>query len=364
MKPAILALEDGSIFQGRSFGFDGETTGEVIFNTAMMGYQEVLTDPSYRRQIVTMTYPLIGNYGINYEDFESDKIQVSGLVVGEYARNPSNHRSKKTLQDFLIENNIVAIEGVDTRALTRRLRNNGSLRGIISTKNLDPESLKEKALKIPSMDGLDLASEVTTKDVVRHSRCKVTTVDIKEVALIDFGVKQSIIRQLNLHGCNVTVFPASVSADEIIKFNPDGILLSNGPGDPAAVKYAIETIKSLLGKFPIFGICLGHQLLALALCSKTHKMKFGHHGANHPVKDLETGHITITTQNHGFCVDPGSLTSDVNITHINLNDQSVEGISSPENRCFSVQYHPEAAPGPEDNRYLFKKFLNLMERQL
>lgn len=357
MRPAVLALEDGSIFQGRSFGSEGETTGEVIFNTAMMGYQEVLTDPSYKRQIVTMTYPLIGNYGINTDDFESEKIQVSGFVVGEYCRNPSNHRSNKTLQTFLTENNVTAIEGIDTRALTRRLRIKGSLSGIISTTDFDPKSLKEKASQTTSINGLDLACEVTTDKIKRYS-----LPDYRyKVAALDFGIKLSIIRQLNAHGCDVTLFPATTTAEEIKKFNPDGVLLSNGPGDPAPCGYAITTIKNLLGKFPIFGICLGHQLLALALSAKTHKMKFGHHGANHPVKELDTGHITITSQNHGFCVDPDSLSGDIKITHVNLNDQSIEGISSPDAGCFSVQYHPEAAPGPEENRYLFQRFIDLME---
>ena len=355
---AILLLEDGLVFNGFSFGHIGETTGEVCFNTGMSGYQEILTDPSYCKQIVTMTSPHIGNYGINSEDIESKNIQVSGFVIKEETEIPSNWRSELSVGYYLDDQKIVGIQNVDTRALTRHIRDNGAMNGIISSIDVDTKSLKSKLNKIPSMEGLDLAKVVTTKKNYKWSK------DSKpyKVAAIDYGIKFNILRLLDKHDCEVTVFPADISADEIIKFDPDGVFLSNGPGDPSAVTYGIKMVKSLLGKKPIFGICLGHQILALALGAKTFKLKFGHRGINHPVRNNETGIIEITSQNHGFAVDLDSLPDNVESTHINLNDNTSEGIKCKDIPAFSVQYHPESSPGPHDSRYLFKQFIDMMKK--
>ena len=355
---AILLLEDGREFSGTSFGHIGETTGEVCFNTGMSGYQEILTDPSYCKQIVTMTSPHIGNYGINSEDIESTKIQVSGFVIKQETQVPSNWRSELNIGEYLDDQQVVGIQNIDTRALTRHIRDNGSMNGIISSVDIDVNSLKSKLSKIPSMEGLDLAKIVTTKKLYKWSK----TPNLYKVAAIDYGIKLNILRLLDEHGCEVTVFPAKTSSDEILKFNPDGIFLSNGPGDPSAVSYGIEMVKSLLGKKPIFGICLGHQILALSLGAKTFKLKFGHRGINHPVRNNETKVIEITSQNHGFAVDLDSLPDNLVSTHINLNDNTSEGIRCKDIPAFSVQYHPESSPGPHDSRYLFQQFIDMMKK--
>lgn len=374
---AMLLLDDGRLFKGYSFGENGETMGEVCFNTGMTGYQEILTDPSYCGQIVTMTYPHIGNYGINPDDVESNNIQVAGFIVKEETEVPSNYRSTQSIGDYLREDGIVGIQGIDTRALVRHIRSQGAMNGIISTVDFDNDSLMVKLKQAPSMAGLDLAKKVTCgkryewRNRMRMSDCGLRAQNISlksavrnppwKVAAIDYGVKWNILRLLHLYGCDITVLPATASATEILSIKPDGILLSNGPGDPAAVTYAINTVKELLGKKPIFGICLGHQILALALGAKTYKLKFGHRGINHPVRNEETRKIEITSQNHGFTVDPDSLPSDVDITHWNLNDDTVEGLRCKDIPAFSVQYHPEASPGPHDSRYLFDTFVNMMK---
>lgn len=359
-KPAILYLEDGRSFQGNSFGYFGETAGEVCFNTGMSGYQEILTDPSYCKQIVTMTAPHIGNYGVNPEDIESNRIQVAGFVIKEETEIPSNWRSNQPIGEYLNDHKIVGIRSVDTRAITRHLRDNGAMNGIISCNDLDPDSLKKKLSVEPSMSGLDLAKEVTTESLYRWSKSK--NIGEYKVAAIDFGIKHNILRLLESHGCDVTVFPANISANDILQFNPDGVFLSNGPGDPAAVTYGIKMVKQILGKKPIFGICLGHQILALALGAKTFKLKFGHRGINHPVRNEESGLVEITSQNHGFVVDPESLPKNTVQTHVNLNDYTNAGIRCDELNAFSVQYHPEASPGPHDSRYLFRQFVDLMKK--
>ena len=353
---AILLLNDGKKFEGKQLGHLGETIGEVCFNTGMTGYQEILTDPSYCSQIVTMTSPHIGNYGINKEDVESNKIQVSGFVVKEESIVPSNWRSTSSLDEYLKKNKIVGIQDIDTRSLTRHIRDQGAMNGIISSVDNDLVNLSNKLKKAPSMNGLDLAKTVSTKKVYKWSQ----TGQFK-VAAIDYGIKHNILNILKDNNCEVTVFPAQTSAKEILDFNPDGIFLSNGPGDPSAVTYGIEMVKSLLGSKPIFGICLGHQILSLALGAKTFKLKFGHRGINHPVKNLETEVVEITSQNHGFAVDINSLPENVVATHINLNDNTNEGIECKEFKAFSVQHHPESSPGPHDSRYLFDKFINLMK---
>ena len=353
---AILLLNDGKKFEGKKLGHLGETIGEVCFNTGMTGYQEILTDPSYCSQIVTMTSPHIGNYGINKEDVESNKIQVSGFVVKEESIVPSNWRSTSSLDEYLKKNKIVGIQDIDTRSLTRHIRDQGAMNGIISSVDNDLVNLSNKLKKAPSMNGLDLAKTVSTKKVYKWSQ----TGKFK-VAAIDYGIKHNILNILKDNNCEVTVFPAQTSAKEILDFNPDGIFLSNGPGDPSAVTYGIEMVKSLLGSKPIFGICLGHQILSLALGAKTFKLKFGHRGINHPVKNLETKVVEITSQNHGFAVDLNSLPENVVATHINLNDNTNEGIECKEFKAFSVQHHPESSPGPHDSRYLFDKFINLMK---
>ena len=353
---AILLLNDGKKFEGKQLGHLGETIGEVCFNTGMTGYQEILTDPSYCSQIVTMTSPHIGNYGINKEDVESNKIQVSGFVVKEESIVPSNWRSTSSLDEYLKKNKIVGIQDIDTRSLTRHIRDQGAMNGIISSVDNDLVNLSNKLKKAPSMNGLDLAKTVSTKKLYKWSQ----TGQFK-VAAIDYGIKHNILNILKDNNCEVTVFPAQTSAKEILDFNPDGIFLSNGPGDPSAVTYGIEMVKSLLGSKPIFGICLGHQILSLALGAKTFKLKFGHRGINHPVKNLETEVVEITSQNHGFAVDLNSLPENVVATHINLNDNTNEGIECKEFKAFSVQHHPESSPGPHDSRYLFDKFIKLMK---
>jgi len=355
---AILALEDGTIFRGSSFGATGERCGEVVFNTSMAGYQEILTDPSYKGQIVTMTYPLIGNYGTNQEDVESRKPFVEAFVVKENSRLASSWRCEKTLDQYLKENDIIGIEGIDTRALTRHIRLQGAMKAIVSTEDLDENSLSKKAQASPGLIGRDLVKEVTY-----HEPRNWNKYGKYKVVVIDCGVKFNSLRELANRQCHVLVVPANTDAQQILRAKPEGVLLSNGPGDPAAVLYVVETVKQLLGKIPIFGICLGHQMLGLALGGTTYKLKFGHHGGNHPVKDLKTGKVYITVQNHGFCVDIDSLnTQDVEITHINLNDQTLEGIRHKKLPAFSVQFHPEAAPGPHDAGYLFTEFVQMMEQ--
>jgi carbamoyl-phosphate synthase small subunit len=358
MKKAILALADGLVFEGHSFGSEGETSGEIVFNTSMTGYQEILTDPSYKGQIVTMTYPQIGNYGVNDEDVESGRPYVEGFIVKEYMDFPSNWRAKKSLQTYLSENNIVGIQGIDTRALTRRLRDFGAQPGVISTTDLDPESVAAKAGAVPKMNGLDLAKEVTcTKPYqwnegdwdLEKGYAKKSSATYKVVAY-DYGIKRNILRLLTSAGCEVTVVPAKTSAEDVLALKPDGVFLSNGPGDPEPVTYAIENIKKLLGKRPIFGICLGQQLLGLALGGKTYKLKFGHHGANQPIMDVTTRKVEIAAENHGFAVDMDTLKDSVVMTHINLNDKTCEGFHHKTLPAFCVQYHPEASPGPHDSR--------------
>jgi len=354
---AKLALEDGTIWEGLNFGATGESYGEVVFNTSMTGYQEILTDPSYKGQIVAMTYPLIGNYGINCEDVESKKPFIEGFIVKEYSRIPSNWRSQKSLDEYLKENNIIGIEGIDTRALTKHIRLQGAMKAVISTKDLDNASLVKKAKDSDGLIGKDLVKEVTCKKLqVWNDKGKY------KVVVLDCGVKLNILRELALNNCKVIFLPAKTDAKSILDLKPDGLLLSNGPGDPEGVPYVVQTVKQLLGKLPIFGICLGQQMLGLALGGKTYKLKFGHHGANHPVKDLKTGKIYITVQNHGFCVDIDSLKKeDIEITHINLNDRTLEGIRHKKLPVFSVQFHPEAGPGPNDAKYLFGEFVEMMK---
>ncbi len=370
---AILALADGRAFHGWSLGATGEACGEVVFNTSMTGYQEVLTDPSYRRQIVTMTYPLIGNYGVNGEDAEASRIFLAGFVVREDCPAPSNWHSSGSLHGYLRRHRIVGIAGVDTRALTLHLREKGAQTGIISTLDLSPKSLARRAAAWPVLDGRDLVKEVTCAAPYRWTetagpfdpsggptggRGKVG----RFVVAYDYGIKRSILSNLVRAGCRVEVVPAATPAREVLEKDPDGILLSNGPGDPAAVDYAVSETKKLLGAKPIFGICLGHQILCLAMGGRTYKLKYGHHGGNQPVMDLTTRKVEITAQNHGYAVDIDSMGGDVVCTHINLNDQTVEGMSHRGLPVFSVQYHPEASPGPHDAAYLFARFADLMER--
>jgi carbamoyl-phosphate synthase small subunit len=358
---SLLVLEDGTWFEGWTFAGEGEVCGEVVFNTSMTGYQEILTDPSYCGQIVAMTYPLIGNYGINPEDVESERIQVEGFIVREYEPMPSNWRSGMALADYLTREGIVGIEGVDTRALTRHLRLSGAMKGIISTEDLDPGALAAKAKAAPGLVGRDLVRGITCRE--SYEWPEKGTAGFHVVAF-DFGIKFNIVRCLAARGCRVTVVPAWTSADEVKALKPDGVLFSNGPGDPEPVTYAVETIRKLMGRVPLFGICLGQQLLGLALGGKTYKLKFGHRGANHPVKNLQTGRVEITTQNHGFCVDADSIRDpDVEITHVNLNDQTLEGFRHRSLPVFSVQYHPEASAGPHDAAYLFDDFIRMMKKQ-
>ena len=361
-RPAWLVLEDGSAFRGRAIGAEGEAFGEAVFNTSMTGYQEVLTDPSYKGQIVCMTYPHIGNYGVNDEDVESRRSWVEGFIIRELSPIPSNFRAQGALDDYLKRHKIVAIDGVDTRALTLKLRQQGSMKCGISTTEQDPNQLLKRVSASPDIVGVDLVKEVTCEAPYEwplHGGA--TSSPGPHVVVMDFGVKYNILRQLAALGCRVTVVPAATGAREILSQTPDGILLSNGPGDPAAVAYAITTIRTLMGEVPMLGICLGHQLLGLAYGGETFKLKFGHHGGNHPVKDLKTSKVEITTQNHNFAVRVETISDGhVAVTHKNLNDGTVEGMEHKTLPIISLQYHPEAAPGPHDARYFFQRFVDLM----
>jgi carbamoyl-phosphate synthase small subunit len=365
---AKLALEDGTVYTGRAFGARGETAGEVVFNTSMTGYQEVLTDPSYKGQIVTMTYPLIGNYGVNAEDPESCRPQVQGFLVRELTRVPSNFRSSGSLDGYLRDNNVLGLEGIDTRALVRRIRVCGAMKGILSTTDPDDASLVHKARTSPGIVGRDLVREVVpegpfdwsegfTSPLVTYLPPRPAT---HHVVALDYGMKRNILRCLVQVGCRVTVLPGTAKPADVLAHDPDGVFLSNGPGDPEPLGYAVETIRGLAGKKPIFGICLGHQLLALALGGETFKLKFGHRGANQPVRNERTGKVEITTQNHGFAVKTETLPPDLEPTHVNLNDRTLEGMRHRRWPIFSVQYHPEASAGPHDSGYLFEEFRELM----
>ena len=366
---ALLVLEDGSVFEGFAFAGNGETMGEVVFNTGMTGYQEVITDPSYKGQIVTMTYPLVGNYGINEEDMESSGIHLEGFIVKEYQPNPSNWRMRQSLKSFLEEHGKIGIEGIDTRALTRRLRLSGAMKGIISTKTKDISSLLEKVREYPGLVGRDLVREVSCvkpylwkNGTVHKGKISVTKPGKKlRVVVLDCGVKYNILRLLEKNGCEVIVVPASSTGADIMSYKPDGVLLSNGPGDPAALPYIVETSRTLIGKLPIFGICLGHQIIGQAIGGYTCKLKFGHHGINQPVKNMDTGRIEITSQNHGFVVVPESVKNKAKKTFDNLNDATSEGMKMP--LTMSVQYHPEASPGPHDTDYLFMQFVQMLRKK-
>jgi carbamoyl-phosphate synthase small subunit len=390
-KPAKLALEDGTVFTGTSIGAEGEVDGEVCFNTSMTGYQEILTDPSYRGQIVTMTYPQIGNYGVNAEDVESGRPHLAGFVVREHSRSQSNFRSEQSLSEYLVQYGIVAIESIDTRSLVRRLRSRGALKGVLSTIDMDDDSLVSKAKASPGLVGRDLVREVLPEQPVeweqplsewthlqkrgagseergvgtnantQHSTLK-SQLSQPHVVALDYGMKWNIPRHLIDQGCRVTILPGTATAEEVLAQAPDGVFLSNGPGDPEPLEYAISTIRGLLGRKPIFGICLGHQLLGLACGAKTFKLKFGHRGANHPVQNLETGAVEITSQNHGFAVAEDSLPKFMQVTHRSLNDGTIEGTTHLDVPAYSVQYHPEASCGPHDSHYLFQRFLESMEQ--
>ncbi len=367
MKKGILLLEDGSFYNGETFGYHGESFGEVVFNTSITGYQEILTDPSYNGQIVLMTYPQIGNYGINSIDIESRKPFVRGFIVRELSKTVSNWRAENDLSSYLSKNKIIGIEIKDTREITKKIRKSGVQRGMISSLTDNPESLWKRVNEYPSISEIDLVAEVSCEKPYfwnEGSDNRIETQSDKRFSVVamDFGIKFNMLRKLYDLNCNIKVVPSNTSAEEILSMNPDGILLSNGPGDPVTVRYASENVKKLIGEKPIFGICLGHQILSLALGGKTYKLKFGHRGANQPVKDLATGKVEITSQNHGFAVDPDSLPKDVEVTHINLNDNTVEGIKHKDISAFSVQYHPEASPGPQDSSYLFNKFICEMEK--
>ena len=385
MKKAILALEDGRWFEGEAFGAAGTRTGEICFNTSMTGYQEVLTDPSYRGQIVAMTYPEIGNYGINHHDDESHEPHVRGFVIEDLCMTPSNWRSETSLDGYLKEWNIPGIQGIDTRALTKHLRTRGAMRAVISSEIGSVEEAVQAAIASPTMEGSDYVKEVTTQqaytwdpDETLSREWSIPNPSQKEsgspegvfrplpaakyrIVAYDFGVKRNILRRLRQHGFHVDVVPATATADDVLARRPDGVFLSNGPGDPAALDYIHREIRQLIGKKPVFAICLGHQILGHAFGGRTFKLKFGHRGGNQPVKDLRTGKVAITSQNHGFAIDPASLPSNVEVTHINLNDGTVEGMRHREHPVLSVQYHPEAAPGPHDARYFFGEFAKLIE---
>ncbi len=387
--PAILALEDGTVFHGTAFGAEGEKSGEVVFNTGMTGYQEVLTDPSYKGQIVTMTYTQVGNYGIAPEDAESWQPWVEGFVVRESCETPSNWRSHQSMGEYLRANDIIGIEGIDTRKLTRHIRTVGAQIGVISTIDLDPESVVDKARKAPRLEEVDLVRVVTcdrarewvaegyigeapaktrqlalNMDVQSRGFARPVEIPVSDrfrVVAVDCGIKQNILRHLYRRGCQVIVVPATATSDEVLSYNPDGVFLSNGPGDPEICTYLIEQTRGLVGRVPIFGICLGIQIITWAMGGRTYKLKFGHRGCNHPVKNLITGEVEITTQNHGFCADLDSLNgSGMELTHINLNDDTVEGLRHTELPLFAVQYHPEAGPGPHDAHYLFDQFVTMM----
>ncbi len=376
-RKAILAVADGTIYRGTAFGHIGESGGEIVFNTGMTGYQEILTDPSYKGQIVTMTYPEIGNTGINPDDVESTRPWVEGFIVREAWHLPSNWRHVESLDGYLRRYHICGISGVDTRALTRRLRDGGSQMGILSSIDPDAERLVRKARELPPIVGRDLVRHVTSdretrwvtgdwdlvKGYIPASEYRSRFGRVPKVVAIDYGIKQNILRMLVSHGMDVTLVPSETTASAILERQPDGVFLSNGPGDPEGVPYAVHTVRGLLGKVPLFGICLGHQILGLALGGKTFKLKFGHHGCNQPVMDLSTGRVEITSQNHNFSVDPASLGGLAQITHVNLNDKTVEGLHVPSLRCCSVQYHPEASPGPHDSRYLFTRFYRYLSAE-
>jgi carbamoyl-phosphate synthase small subunit len=372
LNPAVLALEDGTVFEGQSFGAPVERAGEVVFNTAITGYQEVFTDPSYSGQIVVLTNPQIGNYGANENDSESSRPYIEGLAVREFSPLSSNWRSDQTAQSFLTSNGVPVISGIDTRALVLHLRSRGVMRGVLSSISTDAKELVERAKKSPSMNGLDLATRVSTKEQYAWDRGAIAASPSEDVGdpaepkfhvvAYDFGIKRNILRMLVQSGSRVTVVPAGTKAEDVLALKPSGVFLSNGPGDPEPLTYQAEQVRKLVGKVPIFGICLGHQILGLALGGKTYKLKFGHRGANHPVLNKLTGRVEITSHNHGFAVDPDSLNlNEIEITHMNLNDQTLEGFRHRNHPVFCVQYHPEAAPGPHDSHYLFGDFVKLME---